>query len=91
MSNDGEGEKAIAALNGRELGAGRLNINEARPKEERGGSGYRGNGGGQQQHTDAGKRPRLRLGGASAVPFAPSFQQTEIGEEMRAGQGAGRW
>jgi len=49
MSNDGEGEKAIAGLNGRELDGRALNINEARPKEERGGGGYRGNGGGQRQ------------------------------------------
>jgi RNA recognition motif-containing protein len=51
MSNDGEGEKAIAGLNGRELDGRALNINEARPKEERGGGGggFRGNGGGQRQ------------------------------------------
>jgi RNA recognition motif-containing protein len=51
MSNDGEGEKAIAGLNGRELDGRALNINEAKPKEERGGGGggYRSNGGGQRQ------------------------------------------
>jgi cold-inducible RNA-binding protein len=39
MSNDAEGGAAIAALNGRAL-----NVNEARPKEDRGGGGggYRG-------------------------------------------------
>jgi cold-inducible RNA-binding protein len=46
MSNDGEGEKAIAALNGRELDGRAMNVNEARQKEERGGGGYRSNGGG---------------------------------------------
>jgi RNA recognition motif-containing protein len=49
MTNDGEAEKAIAALNGRELGGRDLNVNEARPKTERsggGGGGYRGGGGG---------------------------------------------
>jgi RNA recognition motif-containing protein len=47
MSNDSEGEKAIAALNGRELDGRALNVNEARPKEDRGGGGgFRGNGGG---------------------------------------------
>jgi cold-inducible RNA-binding protein len=50
MSNDGEGEKAIAGLNGRELDGRALNVNEARPKEDRGGGGYRGNGGGQRQN-----------------------------------------
>ena len=40
---------AIAALNGKELDGRALNINEARPKEDRGGGGgggYRGGGGG---------------------------------------------
>ena len=32
MANDGEGEKAIAAVNGTELGGRALNVNEARPK-----------------------------------------------------------
>jgi cold-inducible RNA-binding protein len=49
MGNDGEGEKAITALNGRDLDGRALNVNEARPKENRaGGGGYRGNGGGRQ-------------------------------------------
>jgi RNA recognition motif-containing protein len=52
MSADDEAERAIAALNGRELDGRALNINEARPKEDRGGGGggYRGNGGGQRQN-----------------------------------------
>ena len=48
MANDNEGNNAIAALNGRELDGRALNINEARPKESRGGSGGgggRGRGG----------------------------------------------
>ena len=32
MANDGEGEKAIAALNGALLGGRTLTVNEARPK-----------------------------------------------------------
>jgi cold-inducible RNA-binding protein len=49
MGNDGEGDKAIAALNGRNLDGRALNVNEARPKENHaGGGGYRGNGGGQR-------------------------------------------
>jgi cold-inducible RNA-binding protein len=39
MRNDEEGNKAIAALNGTELSGRALNINEARPKGERGGGG----------------------------------------------------
>jgi len=51
MSSDDEAERAIAALNGRELDGRALNINEARPKEDRGGGGgFRGNGGGQRQN-----------------------------------------
>ena len=50
MSNDAEGMKAIAALNGRDMDGRQLNVNEARPKENRssggGGGGYRGGGGG---------------------------------------------
>lgn len=38
MDNDGEGEKAIAALNGTTVDGRALNINEARPKTERGGA-----------------------------------------------------
>jgi cold-inducible RNA-binding protein len=32
MTNDNEGEKAIAALNGRDLDGRALNVNEAHPK-----------------------------------------------------------
>ena len=42
MTNDSEGDKAIAALNGREVDGRALNVNEARPKESRGGGGPRG-------------------------------------------------
>jgi cold-inducible RNA-binding protein len=50
MANDDEGEKAIAALNGMEMNGRGLNVNEARPKSDRGGfGGGRGNGGGQRR------------------------------------------
>ena len=39
MSNDAEADRAIADLNGREMNGRALNINEARPKAERGGGG----------------------------------------------------
>jgi cold-inducible RNA-binding protein len=39
MSNDGEGDKAIASLNGVELDGRALSVNEARPKTERSGGG----------------------------------------------------
>ncbi len=39
MSNDAEGNKAISALNGRDIDGRALNLKEALPKEERGGGG----------------------------------------------------
>jgi RNA recognition motif-containing protein len=45
MTNDAEGDKAIAALNGQEHGGRDLNVNEARPKADRGGGGNRPSGG----------------------------------------------
>lgn len=50
MANDGEGQNAIASLNGRELDGRALNVNEARPKENRAGGGFRGNGEGQRRN-----------------------------------------
>ncbi len=57
MSNDEEGDRAIAAVNGKDLDGRTMNVNEARPKTERsgggggggrsgGGGGYGGGGGG---------------------------------------------
>jgi cold-inducible RNA-binding protein len=48
MTDAGEAEKAVAALNGTELGGRALKINEAKPKTDRpgGGGGGRGFGGG---------------------------------------------
>jgi len=47
MTNAEDGEKAIAALNGTQLGGRTLNVNEARPKAERSGGG--GGGGGRDR------------------------------------------
>jgi len=49
MANDEDGEKAIAALNGSSIGGRTINVNEARPKVERGGGGggFGGGGGGR--------------------------------------------
>ena len=51
MTSDEEAEKAIAGVNGTNFGGRTLNVNEARPKPERGGGhgggrGGRGGGGG---------------------------------------------
>jgi len=50
MSVAAEADAAISALNGRELDGRALNVNEARPKEDRGSGGYRGGGGGSRQN-----------------------------------------
>jgi RNA recognition motif-containing protein len=48
MSSDAEAKAAIDALNGKEVGGRTLTVNEARPREERGGGrsggGYGGGG-----------------------------------------------
>lgn len=49
MTNDGEAEKAIAALNGVDLAGRTLNVNEARPKTERSGGGGGGGGFGRKR------------------------------------------
>ncbi|MDB5303281.1 MAG: hypothetical protein JWM97_830 [Phycisphaerales bacterium] len=53
MANDNEADAAIEALNGQQHGGRALTVNEARPREERGGGGggggrggYGGSGGG---------------------------------------------
>ena len=46
MTNNEDGEKAIAGLNGSQFGGRTINVNEARPKAERtGGGGGRDRGG----------------------------------------------
>lgn len=54
MANAEDGEKAIAALNGSQLGGRTLNVNEARPKMERSGGG--GGGGRGRDRGDRGGR-----------------------------------
>jgi RNA recognition motif-containing protein len=46
MDNDQEAQAAIAALNEKEVDGRRLTVNEARPREDRGGGGGRGGYGG---------------------------------------------
>lgn len=49
MDNKGEAEKAIEGLNGSELHGRSLNINEARPREDRGNNRKQGYGGGDRR------------------------------------------
>src|SRR5271169_5813230 len=65
MPNDEEAAKAIAGLNGKELGGRALKVNEARPKTERsaprssGGGGGRGRGGfSHEDYSEAPRKPR---------------------------------
>ena len=46
MSSDEEAQAAIAALNGQEHDGRALTVNEAKPRESRGGGGFGGGGGG---------------------------------------------
>src|SRR5258708_21942065 len=47
MSGNGDADRAISALNGKDLDGRALNVNEARPKEDRGGGGGNRGGGGR--------------------------------------------
>jgi RNA recognition motif-containing protein len=46
MSSDDEAQEAIDGMNGQDHGGRPLTVNEARPREDRGGGGRRGGGGG---------------------------------------------
>ncbi len=54
MASNEDGEKAIAALNGTQIAGRTINVNEARPKSDRGGGG----GGGGRDRGDRGGRDR---------------------------------
>jgi RNA recognition motif-containing protein len=56
MTNGEDGEKAIAALNGSQVGGRTLNVNEARPKPDRGSGG--GGRGGRERSGGGGGRNR---------------------------------
>jgi cold-inducible RNA-binding protein len=59
MSSPEEAQKAIDALDGKELGGRALKVNAARPREERsGGGGGRGFGGGGRGGYGGGRRDR---------------------------------
>ncbi len=59
MGNDGDAEKAIAALHNTDVGGRQINVNEARPKRDGGGrSGVRGNSGDYRGHARQPREPR---------------------------------
>jgi cold-inducible RNA-binding protein len=63
MPNDGEGNKAIAAVNGRDVGGRTLAVNEARPKTDRPSGG------------NAGRRPDRRNRFGHEPPKTPPKRQ----------------
>ena len=61
MPNDAEAAKAIAGLDGKEVGGRNLKVNEARPKSASGGGPRGGSGGGfNRDRGDRGDRDRDR-------------------------------
>jgi cold-inducible RNA-binding protein len=56
MSSKEEGEAAISQLNGREVGGRALTVNEAKPREDRGGNGGNRFGGGNRGGYDRNSR-----------------------------------
>ena len=56
MSSDAEAQAAIAALNGMQSGGRSLTVNEAKPREDRGGGGGRGGHGGNRGGGYGGRR-----------------------------------
>lgn len=63
MANDDEAQAAIDALNGTPYGGRPLTVNEARPREDRGGRGGYGGGGGGRGGYGGGGGGRSGYGG----------------------------
>ena len=70
MPDDGEAERAIAAMNGATVGGRQINVNEARPREEGGGGGrgFGGGGGGGGRPPRSGGGPGGGGGGGNRAP-----------------------
>jgi len=60
MAVDAEADRAIEELNGRELDGRAMNVNEARPRENRGGGGFASRGGGRGGYGGGGGGRRNR-------------------------------
>ena len=56
MGSDQEAQAAIAGLSGKEVHGRTLTVNEAKPREDRGGSGRGGHGGGRGGYGGGGGR-----------------------------------
>ena len=92
MTNADEGDKAITALNGSQIGTRTVNVNEARPREERprggggGGGGFRPGGGGGGGGRDRGSGGGGRKGGGGGGGGG-----RDRGSGGGGGGGGGRW
>ena len=64
MANAAEAANAIAGMNGRDIGGRALNVNEARPREERGGGGGGNRFGGGGNRFGGGGKGGNRGGGS---------------------------
>ena len=58
MKTEQEAQAAIAGLNGQQSGGRSLTVNEAKPREDRGGGGRGGSGGGRGGYGGGGGRGR---------------------------------
>ena len=68
MSSKEEGEAAIAQFNGKEINGRNLNVNEARPRENRGPGGGRGGNRGGYGGNRGGGRSNNYGGGGDRTP-----------------------
>ena len=88
MPNDAEAAKAIAALDGKDVGGRNLKVNEARPKSESGGSGPRGprggSGGGDRGGKDDNRGNTGGPRGGNTAAAAKKDSRTKIIAKSRA-------
>lgn len=79
MENDEEAEAAIQGLNGKDLGGRALNVNEAKPQEERSGGGRRGGSGGGGGRSRGGPGGGRGRSSGSSAPSSTSDQPENTG------------
>src|ERR671916_2440542 len=84
MSSSEEGAKAIEQFNGKEINGRSLNVNEAKPREDRGGRGGGGGGGGGWGRRGGGGGGGGGAGGRPAAARSPPGS-APIGWAGRAG------
>ena len=88
MGSQQEAQAAIAALNGQQVGGRSLTVNEAKPREERGGGGGRGGFGGGRGGGGGGFGGRHTKPGLGRVLSGISGKDTDqSGNPMRKSKG----